>query len=81
MMNFSWDEKREPSFPQSIPEYDEKTDDNESQYGTGVKEKQSQQSPRRKANVPMTPRECADLEEVQAFKLLNSSEPVQEIQS
>jgi hypothetical protein len=87
MMNFSWEEKRDrASLPPSIPENDEKLDDTESQFSTTInREKQqqqlTQQSPKRKPNVPMTPRECAELDEVSAFKLLNSSEPVQEIQS
>ena len=79
MMNFAVVEKsKEDSHPPTIPEYDERLDETPE----APNKERSQQSPRRKVPAPVTPaREFESLEKVQAFKMLDPGETVQEIRS
>lgn len=79
MMNFAVVENlREDSHPPTIPENDERLDETPE---APIKER-SQQSPRRKIAAPLTPaRECESLEKIQAFKMPDPGDNVQEIRS
>ncbi|KAE9552984.1 hypothetical protein FO519_003788 [Halicephalobus sp. NKZ332] len=79
MMDFSVVQNpRESSHPPTIPENDERLDETPENQSKD----RSQQSPRRKVPAPLTPaRECESLEKVQAFKMPDCGETVQEIRS